>query len=339
MPVYNAAAYVDQAVTSILKQSLSDWELIIFDDGSTDDSLARLQSFSDPRIRVIAGETNAGLVTARNQLLAAAQGEYIAWLDADDFSTPDRLATQLQFLKANPQTVLCGAWAQPFEEPGGRRLRIWKYPQNDAENRARLLFDDPFATSTILMRRAALIEHGLRFDPEFPLAEDYDLWERLAQHGELANLQRVITHYRIHAAQTSAGSGVEKIKPGETSAVARIQERQLKRFGIQATAEEQALHLRCGLNQYEPTEQFREAARRWLHKLLEHNESTGYYEPHAFRTVIADRWWRVCYAGWRQGLAAFREYRRSELSRLKHCRHPAALPFALRAVLASLRLV
>lgn len=333
MPVYNAEQYVEKAIRSVLEQSFQNFELVLVNDGSTDRSVAVIEQIADPRIRLIHNETNMGLAKVRNRLLELARAPYIAWLDSDDYSEPFRLQTQFDFLESNPQTILCGGFVSPFDSESGRRLRVWKYPTDAGETRIRLLFDDPLATSAVMLRTAVFRDQGIDFRLEYPPAEDYDVWERIAQFGEIVNLEQVFTHYRIHATQSSTAG-----KDREVESVRKIQARQLQRFGIDVSEEERELHLKFGMNRYEFSADFVGHSEAWLKRLLEHNDSNNYYEKQAFRNVIADRWYRVCYAGWSQGLDSYRRYRGSALARLKNTRRPARLPFLIRCLGASFRL-
>jgi glycosyltransferase involved in cell wall biosynthesis len=133
MPVYNTTEYLQEALTSIFAQSFEDFELIAVDDGSTDGSLKILEDFAkqEPRMILIARE-NRGLIASRNELLAAARCEFIAWMDSDDISLPDRLALQVQVFEADPTIVCLGGSAQCID-PKGRYLNIEQYPLTHKE--------------------------------------------------------------------------------------------------------------------------------------------------------------------------------------------------------------
>lgn len=330
MPVYNAERFVEKAIRSVLNQGFREFELVLVNDGSKDQSVEIIESIQDPRIRLIHNEKNMGLACVRNRLLELAQGEYIAWLDSDDYSEPGRLQAQFDYLESRPQAVLCGGFVRPFNHDSGRRQRIWTYPTEPEETRARLLFDDPLATSAVMVRRKVFVENEIEFRQEYPPAEDYDAWERLAQHGEIVNLDQVFTHYRIHANQSSTAGRERQIE-----SVKKIQKRQLDRFGIEANEDEYEIHLRFGMSAYLIEASFVDAAEAWLRKLLEHNEKNGHYEKQAFRNVVADRWYRVNYAGWRQGSSALRKYRSSDLASLVGARRISFGAFALRCGFAS----
>ena len=200
MPVYNAAHHVEEAVRSILAQTWTDFELIIVDDGSTDDSpaiLDRLQT-EDARITVLR-QPNGGIVSALNHGLGFCRGVCIARMDADDIALPERLARQWAAFQADPGLVLCGTAVHQF----GDRHEILQFPLTDVACRAFLLTWSCFAHPTVMMRRETLLCSGLRYEEDFRHAEDYQLWSALAAWGRLCNLPEPLLRYRVHDAQVS----------------------------------------------------------------------------------------------------------------------------------------
>jgi len=200
LPVYNAARYVAEAIESILAQTFTDFELIIIDDGSTDDTLPILQRYQaqDARIRLITRE-HKGIVSTINEGIDLAQGEWSARMDADDIALPYRFERQLQWL-AQTDADVCGGWAQFF---GMNNSHILKHPQSDAAIKTELLFMSPFANPTVMMKTALIKQ--LRYAAPFEYAEDYDLWQRATRaHWKMTNMPEVLLQYRQHCAQISS---------------------------------------------------------------------------------------------------------------------------------------
>jgi len=195
LPVFNADRYLRLAIDSILTQTFTDFELIIINDGSTDGSRQILESYVDPRIQLI-HQANAGLPISLNRAIKVARGQYLARQDADDVSLPSRLSEQVHYLDAHPQCALLGTAAQIIEEDTLSQ-RTLSHPTDNGEIQIKLLFYNCFVHSSVMIRKAALDQSGLYpEDPnKFP-PEDYDLWLRIAQHGEINNLQKVLLHYR-----------------------------------------------------------------------------------------------------------------------------------------------
>jgi glycosyltransferase involved in cell wall biosynthesis len=201
MPVYNAENFLAEAVESIQSQTFQDWELVAVDDGSTDSSgtiLARFAS-DDPRVRVLGGEENRGVAAALNRGWREARGELVARLDADDVALPERLARQVRFLDVNASVAVVGS-AAVLVAPDGTHLSVTPIPTSSTAIRATLLRHNCLNHPSVMIRRAILEEFG---GYRFNHVEDYDLWLRISQRYELANLPEPLTLYRVHPGQVS----------------------------------------------------------------------------------------------------------------------------------------
>jgi glycosyltransferase involved in cell wall biosynthesis len=199
MPVYNCELYIKEAVESILNQTCSDFEFLIIDDASTDKTVSIIKSYQDSRIQLIEKPLNTGLTNSLNLGLRLARGKYIARMDGDDISVPERFAKQITFLEANPDVVLCGAW---FNIVGSNKLV--KVPEHHDAIKLALLRGNCIAHPTVMMRKEILDEFSISYEEQKEAAEDYDLWVRLLMLGKLHNLQEVLLGYRMHNAQVSS---------------------------------------------------------------------------------------------------------------------------------------
>lgn len=198
MPVFNTAQFVGQAIESILKQTYDDFELIVINDGSTDDSLQVIQKYAslDSRIILISRE-NRGVVASRVEGVKLARGHWIAWMDSDDISAPQRFENQLHYSQEKNLDI-CGTWAKCF---GARKL-IWKYPISNEAIIIQLLFDTPFCNSSVFGKSEVF--KTLSFQPDFPVAEDYNLWQRASSKGvQMGNMAECLIQYRMHRGQLS----------------------------------------------------------------------------------------------------------------------------------------
>lgn len=195
LPVYNAQTYLRESIESILSQSFKDFELIIINDGSTDQSLEIIQSYTDERI-VLINQSNAGLPISLNRAIAIAKGQYLARQDADDISLPTRLAEQSQYLDEHPACALLGSWADILvgNTPSDRSLQ---HPHFNGDIGLKLLFFNCFVHSSVMIRKSALEKSGLYPEEreKFP-PEDYDLWLRIAKDFEVANIPKALLQYR-----------------------------------------------------------------------------------------------------------------------------------------------
>ena len=197
IPVWNGERHLKQAIESILAQDCLNFELIIIDDGSTDGSRRIAASFSHDKRVVIRTQENAGVVSARNLGLQVAEGEFVAFLDADDIAKPDRLSKQVAYLQANPEVAVVGSHITYFSDEAGE-LRTQEFPSNPGQVAMALENGNPLAQPAVMLRKSMAMAAG-GYRAAFKLgAEDYDLWLRLSEMHPLANLPEVLTLYRIH---------------------------------------------------------------------------------------------------------------------------------------------
>jgi GT2 family glycosyltransferase len=202
MTTYNGAATIAASVDSVLAQNFADFELVVVDDGSTDATPDILAGYRDPRIRPIKLARNCGIVAARNRGFMVARGSYLAALDHDDLSHPDRLARQSAYLDENPDVVLIGTEVRiaadgdltvPDHPTVGDKLALhWL-----------LLCDNPLTWSSVMLRTDAVRQLGAFMRPEYEYADDFDLYHRLLAVGGVARLADVLTTYHYHSANAS----------------------------------------------------------------------------------------------------------------------------------------
>lgn len=202
LPVYNGVHYLQAAIESILKQSYSNFELIIINDGSTDDSERVINLFSDSRIRYYQ-QNNCGLSATLNRGIELAKGAWIARQDQDDVSFPNRLELQFTFLEEHPDYAMVGSLAEIFID-NERVERMLCPPSADGEIRAGLLFYNYFVHSSVMAKKSVLeSEGGYSTDPIRQPPEDYELWSRIARKYKVANLPVTLLTYREVASSMS----------------------------------------------------------------------------------------------------------------------------------------
>jgi len=193
MTYYNKGPFVEEAVRSVLANSFTDFELLVVDDASTDGGLERLRAIGDERIRILESPVNTGRAAAANRGFEAAQGEYIAVLDADDRMLPHRLAKQVAFMDAHPEIGVSGGYLKDF----GARDNLLDLPEQDKEIRALGLFGMPVYYSSCIIRRSILLSSGVRCDPQWRMpGMDHVFMVKLGQHTRFGNLPEVLTEYR-----------------------------------------------------------------------------------------------------------------------------------------------
>lgn len=227
MSVYNTEKYVEQAIQSILDQTHTNLEFIIIDDGSTDRSDEIMRAYTDPRIVYAPNEGNKKIVYSFNKGLDLAKGDYIVFLGSDDYSIPERLAKQVAFLQQNKEVGFVGSDVRFVNMRGEYSDNQISYHATPFEVEVIMLFKNFFCASAVMFKREAIGD--LRFDPEFPVAEDYDLYLRIFERGwKPANIQEPLTIYRIHdfnITYTAKDLVIEKDF--------KILRRQLQRLGVE----------------------------------------------------------------------------------------------------------
>jgi glycosyltransferase involved in cell wall biosynthesis len=197
MPVYNVEAYIKESIKSILNQTYADFELLIIDDASSDASVKQIISFSDSRIKLIKKPKNLGLIDSLNLGMKLAEGQYIARMDGDDISTPDRFQKQLDVLLSNPEIKVCGCWLQRF----GNHGKIMKHKEFHEEIVTELLMHCSMSLGAVMFEKKALESYP--FDENKKHVEDYDFWSRVSWVCKLYNIQEVLYYYRSHDMQVT----------------------------------------------------------------------------------------------------------------------------------------
>jgi len=203
IPAYNQALYVSQAIQSVLDQTYPNFELIVVDDGSTDESPKILAGIQDPRLRVIS-QPNAGLSAARNTGLRVSSAPLITLLDADDYFFPDKLAVLSAFLEAHPEIGMVSGGYQIVNQAGETLRQFVKSPTS--LKLPELLLGNPFVPTAVMFRKQWIDRVGL-FDEALRACEDWDLWLRMASAGcQFAWVEHIVVAYRYHQGQMTRES-------------------------------------------------------------------------------------------------------------------------------------
>lgn len=307
MPVHNAAAYVNDALRSVLDQSFRDFELLVIDDVSSDGSADLVKRIRDPRLRLLRNGANLGVAESLNRGLECATGKYVARMDADDMSAAQRIERQLDWLKKHPQVGVVGAWAR-FK--GRFALAVNRRPVGERVVRAFLCLANPIIHPTTMIRRDILVRQGLRYDGAFNRSEDFDLWSRLSEHASLDNLPEVLLDYRVHAA--SITSQTRAVMDDQSRLILA---RELGRFGVRPTASALAFHAHVGLGRRLQSPAQLDRAEAWLVSLLARNAEAGYHSEPAMKSAVGFAWFRLCANSANLGPRGWAKYRASSLSR------------------------
>jgi len=220
LPVYNADKYVSEAINSILEQSFADFELIIINDGSTDNSLDIIKKFRDNRILFI-DQPNKGLIDTLNIGLSLSKGKYIARMDADDIAHPKRFEFQLKAFREDEQLVVCSGGIIAVSLDGYRKKRY--YPLSDADMRTELLFNSSIVHPLAMFDGDIVRKNNIRFDRNYKFCEDYKFFYDLSKYGNIKNIPKFLLSYRVlSSSQTSIGSNDSIDRYNKISHIHRI---------------------------------------------------------------------------------------------------------------------
>lgn len=282
MPVYDRARYLRASMDSVIAQSFEDFEFLVIDDGSSDESIAIVESYRDPRIRLVAQAENRGIPRTRNHGLDLARGEFLAHADSDDILLPTRLARQVAYLDSHPEVAAVGCWMSRIDEQGRWRRGVLLRPTQPREIRGRILFATCFKNPTMVARTSILRDY--RFREHLAICSDIDLWARISAKHALANLPLLLMAYR------SGGSSHQESAP-QLQMRELIARDQLAELGASFEASDVRNHVRLrNLSRAEPDSEFRYWAQDWLERLVALNREGGFYPEPEFSRAAAERW-------------------------------------------------
>ncbi len=278
MPVYNGEKYLAEAIESVLNQTFTDFEFIIINDGSTDNSEQIIKRYSDTRIQYFNNEGNKGLIYSLNKGISFSKGKYIARMDADDISLPKRFEKQVLFLESHKEIGICGASAYRINSDGNKIGLVGRIC-NPEVLKASLLFSNPFIHPLIMMERNLIINN--LYDSSFQHIEDYELWVRLLEKSKGANLPDYLLLYRWHDNNISVTQNAIQKKLTK-----EIVTKQLFQMGIEATNDDYIVHISTFTNDEIDFPRLK----KWFNIILIANNKTHCYDQDALTSLLFSRW-------------------------------------------------
>lgn len=330
MPVYNGEKYLAEAIDSILQQTLSDFVLLIIEGGSKDNSLKIIQEYQDPRIRIIhQDKEKPGVSAAANQGFENAKGKYIARMDCDDVSHPERLQKQVNFMDANSDVGVCGTWI--IKQNEGKLGKVIKFPLTFDEIRATLFYVTPFAQPSVMIRRSMLQENNLLYSTEFIYGEDFDLWIRCSEYFQLANLPEVLLTYRIRP--TSLSRSKKKELPNH---LISIHKRNLNLLNIDLNEENYPYHRFLIEPPYLEKRELVEKMNLWIQNIFEANLKYEKYPVKLLNQSLANRWFTMCFKSKRLGFWTWKKFWQSPVSKNNTISMYLKLKFLVGAIIFSI---
>jgi len=308
MPVYNGEKYLHESIASILTQTFTDFEFLIINDGSIDKSEEIILSYSDPRIIYVKNVENIKLISTLNNGIAISKGKYIARMDADDISLPDRLQEQFIFMETHSEVALCGSWFEEFKD-GERTKKIVKYASLHNEIMMKMLYQCHFCHPTIIVRKSMIVTFNTKFDSDFIHAEDYDFFVRVGETFKLANIQKVLLRYRFHEKSVSVQYRDTQIKNSTV-----IKKRLFKKIGFNIDDKELELYTAIAQHDYKLEKEFINKAQALLEKMVLANRISNYFNIDFFQKYIAKFWFNITFNSTVLGFFSYRKFYRSSLS-------------------------
>ena len=281
MSTYNTPSqWLFESIDSILKQTYGDFEFLIADDCSTTDLDEVKSRIDDSRIIWIKNECNLGLTKTLNKLLKMCKGEYIARMDADDISLPERFSTQVKFMDEHPEVIVSGSYRRAFGNE--EKNEIWNIPATREEQQVQLFFYNCGLTHpTAMFRKSMLDEYGVTYNENYTKAQDYGIWVQCTRYAPMAMIPKVLLQYRKSDVQISTAG-----KSNQQLNAQKVRYDQLLAMGITPTEKEMEIHEAFRVGKIECTVEEFEA---WFDKLIVGNRQTEYLSTALFEKELNAR--------------------------------------------------
>ena len=293
MSNYNAPEeYLRPAIESILNQTYKNFEFIIIDDCSTDNSISIIESYSDERIKILRNEKNLGITKSLNRGLSVAKGEFIARMDADDISLENRFEKQVDFLKSHPEHIVCGTGVEligDWQSKHNKKFICREIPERETY-RINLLFGNfpNIVHPTAMFNHSLLLKHNICYNENYPLAQDYRMWVSCSEIAECANITETLLNYRVHGKAVSSDK-----KELQKNIAIQIMQEQLDK-----------LHLKLDDNYSEIHKDFLYTrkpydikCKKWIKILLTQNKKHKIYNQKKLKKILWNKWAEISYFG------------------------------------------
>ncbi len=284
IPVYNRQDYIESSIKSILNQTYTDFELLVINDKSSDNTAIIVQDLikQDSRIKLLDNVNQKGIVGGLNTGIANARGEYIVRMDDDDFSLPTRIEKQVKFMDENPKIGVCGTWVKLF---GSVNNIVWKLATSSDLIKVTMLFYGALAHPAVIIRKKILTDNNQFYDYSFQWTEDYDLWTRLSKFTDFANIPEILLKYRTHSKNvTTTHSDIQLTNSR------KIRIRQLNDLGIIPIDEESEIHDKISNSNFDrDNSDFLKKSVSWFNKILLNNSKVSRYNQKVLANFLVNK--------------------------------------------------
>ena len=305
MSIHNESQYLTRSIESILDQTYGNFEFIIVDDGSTDLSKNIVLSFKDKRIQLLINKSRQGLSRSLNKAIDKSNGIYIARMDGDDISEPNRFEIQLEIMERNLDVAVCGTWIRSLS---GDIISEWKPPIDSNRIKSYLVFENAISHPTAMIRKKCLAEKNIKYPVEFGYAQDYALWVSLSKYYPLANIDKKLLTYRLNT-----NGNTEKYNRFQRKYVNNIRLSQLEELGILPSNKEFSLFCDFCDWRFKSNKEFIVKIEKFLCRMIDKNNRVEYCNKASFCEEISDRWFELCRSSSINGLWSYNTYSNSML--------------------------
>lgn len=301
--VYNRQKFIQAAIESVLNQTYQNFEIIIIDDGSKDDTVSIIESIADSRIKLFKNESNQGVVYTRNRYLELANGEFIAILDSDDLWFPDKLEKQYHFFASQPDYGICGTTARKEYENGS--TEIWNYPSSDSDIRARLLWGSSMVHSSVMFRKNIMDAKKIKYDSTIKQAEDYDFIRQFVFVTKAYNIEEVLTRYAVHNNQFTSEAKEEQVHES-----IKVAYRYCEDLGLKMSQEQRIVFQKVYDFKYKLSTNNLKLLGMLFGQITSFVEN-DIIQSTAFKKKLAKQWYLACYHSSQNGIKTFLTYHKN----------------------------
>ncbi|MDZ4845797.1 MAG: glycosyltransferase family 2 protein [Chitinophagales bacterium] len=303
MSVYNGEKYLQEAMDSVLNQTYKNIEFLIINDASTDSSAGIIQSYKDDRIRFFSNEENIKLTASLNRGIDLAKGKYIARMDADDVSLPERIEKQVAFMEQHSEVGLCGTFVQNI---GTNDDYVPPYKTTHDEIKFKLFFETHFPHPAAMLRKSVLDEHNLKYDTVNKVAQDYELWNKMVNYCEVTILPEPLVKKRTHSEMTSIKATQEQLQ-----VVKNIHRELMMKLGAVPSEKELDVYENYFKGSAPKTKEELFALLDLFDKLIAGNAKAKIYRSDLFDRFFAEKYWMLCTTSSGFGMEVYRKYKQS----------------------------
>ena len=277
LPVYNGERYLREAIDSVLSQTFRDFELWVFNDGSTDGTVAIVDSYTDPRVKRVDNPHNMGLVATLNRAFAMVESPYIARMDDDDIWHEKKLELQIKLLESRTDVGVCGTSIHKFGDIDSINI----FPEESDALKVGLLFYCMMSHPSVVYRRSMLVENKLAYRHDYFPAEDYKMWIDVLKCSKIYNIPKPLVEYRQHGGQICREKKQEQIELER-----KLREEQLRLIYPNPTNNELQFHLDRFVTLRPNSDEEVKLFKDWIKRLYEINKTVQYIEPNILQNEL-----------------------------------------------------